>query len=197
MSDDRNAHPDEATLHEFLDGALDPEIRCQVETHVSLCTSCSARLQEIKAVFVSLETLPERPLGRDLTPGVMAAIRPMGFLPRGFRVVLAVQAIGIISALFLGWSSFRAGIEELYITLLGTYLVDGANTLSNLLAAAWFDTLSILDRLIIGSIECIDLPLRVSWPLLDKWLWIAVLTMLWFIGNRLLLRGFPSGLKPR
>jgi hypothetical protein len=197
MSDDRNAHPDEATLNEFLDEVLDPEIRRQVEAHLSLCLSCSAHLRELEAVFVSLESLSEKPLGRDLTPAVMAAIRPAGGLPRGFRVALAAQAIGIIGAIFLGWSSLRAGTEELYITLLGTHLVDGANTLSDFLTTVWFNTLYALDHLISGSIEFIYLPQRVSWPTLDSWLWVAVLALLWFIGNGLLLRRFPSGLKPR
>ena len=68
------AHADLIALNEYLDGALTPPARSALKAHLAGCSECAARLDELRALFATIESLPDLPLGHDLTPGVLAAL---------------------------------------------------------------------------------------------------------------------------
>src|SRR5581483_5297584 len=67
-------HPEERQLHEYLDGALAEAERARLAAHLAGCAACSERLWAARRLFALLAELPEAPLARDLTPGVLAAV---------------------------------------------------------------------------------------------------------------------------
>lgn len=73
-------HLDEELLNEYLDNVLDAQQRQRAEAHLAGCPDCRARLDELQAVFLALEALPESPLAHDLSAGVLRA------LPRSMAV---------------------------------------------------------------------------------------------------------------
>src|SRR5437867_695761 len=70
-----NAHLEDTLLNEYLDEALEPSARTEVETHLAHCADCASRLMELRMLFADLESLPDLRLARDLAPGVLAAAR--------------------------------------------------------------------------------------------------------------------------
>ena len=67
-------HLDDFTLNEYLDHALDESVRAEAEAHLQTCIACRAKLEEFRAFFAELDNLPEAPLERDLTPGILARL---------------------------------------------------------------------------------------------------------------------------
>lgn len=47
----RDEHPDEGTIHAWLDGELDPTAAAAVDTHVRSCASCAARVAEARGLI--------------------------------------------------------------------------------------------------------------------------------------------------
>ncbi len=114
-------HPESHTLSEFLDGALPPSEREEVEAHLQDCAECDALLRDLSEVRLRARSLPLRQPSRDLWPGIAAAIGDEGEPPvvirlhpemepvrqeparRGFRLsYLQAAAAGLILALFSG-----------------------------------------------------------------------------------------------
>ncbi|MFZ5819633.1 MAG: anti-sigma factor family protein [Chloroflexota bacterium] len=69
-------HLTEEQIHSYTDGLLEEPARQNAEAHLSGCRTCRARLEELQHLFASLERLPDLPLGRDLTPGILAKLPP-------------------------------------------------------------------------------------------------------------------------
>jgi hypothetical protein len=84
-------HLNEFLLNEYLDQALDEAARRRVEAHLARCPRCRAHLDDLRIVFDALGLPDEKPLGRDLAPGILARL-PRRSLSPGWRVALAIQA---------------------------------------------------------------------------------------------------------
>src|SRR5512134_34092 len=69
------SHLDEPALNEYLDSALTPARRAEVERHLGTCRECAARLERMQALFAALDSLPDLALERDLAPGVLHTLR--------------------------------------------------------------------------------------------------------------------------
>src|SRR5688572_17009003 len=100
------AHLDDVLLNEYLDAALAPATRTEVETHLAHCPDCAARLMDLRALFADLEALPDLRLERDLTPTVLAVLhrrsqpQPLTASPI-LGLIFALQAVFAISLLGL------------------------------------------------------------------------------------------------
>lgn len=70
--------PWRARLSEYLDGDLSAADRAGVEAHLDACPDCLRTLGELEAVVARARSLEDRPPGRDLWPGVEAAITAPG-----------------------------------------------------------------------------------------------------------------------
>lgn len=51
MDDARNEHPDEGTIHAWLDGALDDASASDLAAHVAACEACAARVAEARGLI--------------------------------------------------------------------------------------------------------------------------------------------------
>jgi hypothetical protein len=51
MLEEDGVHPDEGTIHAWLDGALDAPESARLEVHVAGCTSCGARVAEARGLI--------------------------------------------------------------------------------------------------------------------------------------------------
>jgi anti-sigma factor RsiW len=116
MTEPPTPHLTDETLNEYLDDALDGGARSTAAAHLAGCAACAGRLDALRALFTGLETLPEAPLERSLTPGVMAYVRgSQRFVPAArlrtiadpsrpaFRLIFAVQTGLALALLAFAW----------------------------------------------------------------------------------------------
>jgi hypothetical protein len=64
-------HISSSQLNEYLDNALEAPTREAVGEHLTSCTECRARVEEIKGIFDLLAELPESPLQHDLRSRIL------------------------------------------------------------------------------------------------------------------------------
>lgn len=64
-------HLTDDQLNEILDGSIFDNSMIR---HIDTCTDCRARLEDLRSVFVALESLPEVQPPRDLTSSVLAKL---------------------------------------------------------------------------------------------------------------------------
>jgi anti-sigma factor RsiW len=183
-----STHLDPEIIHALLDGELAPEEARRAEDHLAGCLECAREASALQAVFASLASLPELPLGSDLSSVVMVRIRRPG---RGVWLVALEGACAALS-LALVWRSLTGLVGSLGLPRLDLWLADGVRDLYAFVASAssmvsvpatrWLESLSDL-RLSLPS-------LAVSLPQAATLVLGAV--ALGFAGNRLLLRKQPT-----
>ena len=67
-------HPDEGTIHAWLDGALSPEEAASIESHVAECGECSAMAAEARGLIAASSRIVS---ALDVVPGgVIPARKP-------------------------------------------------------------------------------------------------------------------------
>lgn len=106
------SHVDEGTLHAYLDGALPPDERTQVEAHLAGCAECQERLAQARALVARADALLALAL-----PGERAAppLHELRRRPLWWRVRWPVAwAASIMLAVGLGWM-VRGRSERGYI----------------------------------------------------------------------------------
>lgn len=96
-------HLSDETINEYLDENLAPGLRAEVEAHLTICPPCSARLDELYALFASLDSLPNLPLEVDFAPVILARLEQSTRLPGPIRWLTAIQAISAVFAASLAW----------------------------------------------------------------------------------------------
>lgn len=183
-------HIDDSTLNEYLDGRLGDLERGQVTGHIAGCAPCQARLEALSGVFQSLDTLTEVQLERDLSAQIVSRIaaesRPWQ-APRWLRVALLAQIVtaGALLATQLSAAQALAGGA-------GAALSEALATVTASLALNQFQRPLLEWAANLGSL------LRASGPGIAlstaQWLpIIALVLLLWLVGNGLLLRIKPNG----
>lgn len=112
-------HLDELTLYEYLDGGLDAAASQSITTHLATCSVCQTQMARLQKLFITLDSLPEVPLTVDLTPRVMAAIRPTvkPSLPMWWRWVVAGEGVAAALLALLLWPVIAALLEPLPFSL--------------------------------------------------------------------------------
>lgn len=99
-------HLSDSQLNEYLDDALHPATRQEVEAHLKICENCQARLEELELVFSSLETLEETILSHDLAPRILAGLPHK--MDRTWTPAFAAQLGAVLGALlWLSWQISR------------------------------------------------------------------------------------------
>ena len=178
-------HLTDDQFNEILDGTIFDN---SITRHLEACADCQTRLDDLRAVFSMLESIPEVQPPRDLTASVMAKLSPAwGGMPHRTRRVIrptktwtwlsVAQAIGALAIFAWLASSFTLPPE------IAAY------------QPPTFDTLlaSILSMLSSISFE-IDLSSFIFQPSsLDLQsttilMFIVSAVVLWLVGNGLLLR---------
>ena len=173
-------HPEESVLHTYLDGALEPGQRAELEAHLQLCRSCTRDLEQLQLLFASIEGLPEEGLTRDLAPLVLKALSPLPGWVRSLAIGELMGALGILAAMVLG-----LGTSEILVGLSAASgrIVTQLELASSQVSIGWDRALGWLGSL--RSWTGIELPDLAS---AGMWAAIAIAALLlWFVGNGLVL----------
>jgi hypothetical protein len=190
-------HLDETALHEYLDDVLDPAKRSEVDAHIADCPLCSHRLQVLRDLFLSLTSLVDVPVERDLVPSVMSSIRSRNRFFLGFNFAIAVQILTLGLLLIIAWPYISAAIGEIVTSPFATWFTTDAIDVFANVSRIWLAVLESVTGLISRSLDNFrDMPVF-SWPMLDGWLMVGVIAIIWLVGNGLLLRVTRSDRRSR
>ncbi|MBW8010550.1 MAG: hypothetical protein FVQ83_04805 [Chloroflexi bacterium] len=184
----RQHHIPETQMHAYLDNALEEAERLDIDTHISTCQLCRQELENLKALFSEIESIPEFRLETDLTPFVIAAIESPNRITTRWRLVLAAQTI---LALFVIWKAWPMINAEFLIPQIPNISIDlqvvasDINLTTNSIIYSLINPtkeffLQISGTIFEGSSPVVStiylLPLAIS------------ATLLWLVGNRVLLK---------
>jgi len=175
-----NKHPEGSLLHSYLDGALEPGPRIELEAHLRSCRSCTRDLERLRRLFSAIEGLPEQGLTRDLAPAILKALSPLpGWLP-SLAIGEMLGALGILGAMLLGLGT--SGIL-VGLSAASGRIVAQLEATSRQVSLNWEGALAWLGSL--NSLSGIQLPQLAP---AGMWATIAIgALILWFIGNGLVL----------
>lgn len=180
-------HPSEETLNAYLDQVLDSEARKEVEAHFVHCAHCAARLEELQSLFAAIAGLEDLSLGRDLSPAVLAALRPPRIHFQALRWAAVIQMLTATLLIVLAWPRVLQVVETLDFEYLQVWVTSNAvelfQALSSLGHSVWEYGSTLTGPLLqmMPAIQQVYLP-RSTWLVL-----ITSVTALWAVGNGLLL----------
>ncbi len=172
-------HLSDELLNEYLDNALSN--RASVEEHLAQCMDCAARLTALQTLFAEIESLPEVTLSRDLAAPVMLKIKGASLSPRWLTLTIVLQtALALIAIIITAplVKQFAASsvsvlqppsLTEVFIRLQSQWVL-------------WLDMLSQLRMPVMPEIPIIEV------SSLYFLLTLAGVSMVWLVGNGLLLR---------
>lgn len=216
-----NLHPKDEILNEYLDGELDWKQLTVLETHLERCPDCTRRLELMRSLFLTLMELPDLPLDRDLSAGVLAKITPplnrRLTVPSVLWLVFAVQMLVALALLAFAWpflwnssnlnlvTGFGQRIEAMILESSGDWLgfwqayPDALRVaLERVISSAaihWGDLLMNFQVSLahLGAVweRLAGGIFEIHTSTLELTVLLLAATALWLIGNRVLLR--PSG----
>ncbi len=160
-------HLSDEQLNEILDGRLNAP-------HLDSCNDCQTRLADLRALFVALESLPEKNSPRNLTASILARL-PQTKTSRAWNWVLTLQAASALS-IFIWFANLFQIPTEFTAYQLPTFeslLAQLATSISNL-------------QFSLPSLPAIPSNLQLSTFNLS--LLLASAAALWIVGNNFLLR---------
>jgi anti-sigma factor RsiW len=177
-------HLTEVQLNEYLDNAI--KDRTNVELHLSSCTDCAARLTALQTLFAEIESLPELVLSRNLAAPVTRRLSGSGApffgVPRWLTLTVGLQAaLAGIAAVIAAPDVIELASSSSMPVLQAPSL---AETLLQLQAqwTAWLDMLSQFHMPTLPELPVVEV------SSLFLMFTIAGISMLWLVGNGLLLR---------
>ena len=168
-------HLTDDQLNEYLDN--ESTERIQIETHLSSCDECAARLTALKALFAEIESLPELELTHNIatrfspTPSLQQQLPAWLTLTATLQAALALITV-IIAAPFI--TNLLPAIETPSLTDIFLQLQSQWAAWLNLLSTFQLPTVPQLPALEISSLMLT--------------LTLAGVSILWLVGNGLLLR---------
>ena len=168
-------HISDVQLNEYLD--YESTERAQIEAHLSACDECAARLTALKTLFAEIESLPELELTHSLaarftpTPSLQPQLPTWLTLTATLQAALALITL-IIAAPFV--TNLLPSIELPSLTDIFLQLQSQWTVWLDLLSTFQLPTLPQLPALEISSLMLT--------------LTLAGVSILWLIGNGLLLR---------
>jgi hypothetical protein len=184
----QDQHPDQDTLQAYLDQALVPGSLSEVEEHLESCPACREEIAFLEKMFTRLETLPEIPLPKDFSPGVLEMIRDQKQLSRGITWTLVIE--GIVAGAFLGLIipalQFTPWIPRLINTQLE--IQAGLNIFLAQLFSSWMLWWAQLKFSFNHLVEPLQVPLTIPAALPSPWIWILLAAGLGVLINGLLLK---------
>jgi len=169
-------HVTDVQLNEYLDH--ESAEREQIETHISSCADCAARLTALQALFAEIESLPELPLTHDLaarftpTPSL-----PVPRLPRWLTLTATLQAALALLTVIMAAPFITELLPAVQTPSFADVLIQIQSQW-----LTWLDLLSTFQLPTLPQLPVIEISnLMIT-------LTLAGISMLWLIGNGLLLR---------
>jgi hypothetical protein len=191
MSEDCKLHHDEWSLQEYLDGVLTDEDRERLELHLTECDDCAAEFASLKILFSEMERLPDEPLAHDIAVRVIRSLSlKEDRKPHLYLVLMAQLAVAIIV--------FAAIWPRISLELVNRYslaqLLEPLRQFADLSAQGILLMREFLNWIHIQWIATLSMP-AIDWPITGLSLALVVggMTLLWLLGNGLLLRQSANG----
>jgi anti-sigma factor RsiW len=167
-------HLTDDQLNEYLDHETTE--RAQMESHLASCDECAARLSALQNLFAEIESLPELALTRPLAMPFTSTRSLPARLPRWLPLTMVLQAV-IAAAGLVASAPF-------VIQLLPAIEVPSLSTMFIQLQTQWTAWLGMLSQFHMPAIPTFSFELS-SLYLMSA---LAFVSMLWLVGNGLLLR---------
>ena len=172
-------HLTDEQLNEYLDNeTMD---RTQIELHLSSCADCAASLAVLQDLFAEIESLPELELTRPIAARFLPSPILPAQLPRSLTLTVILQAALAVVTIIVA--------APFVMQFISPYLANvPAPSLADVLVQIqtqwmlWLDALSTFQMPAIPEIPVVEI------SSLFMMLAIIVVSLLWLIGNGLLLR---------
>lgn len=191
MSEDHKSHHDEWSLQEYLDGVLADEDRERLDLHLAQCDDCAAKYASLKYLYAEMERLPDEPLAHDISARVIRSIAlKEDRKPYLYLLIMAQLAAAIIV--------FAAIWPRISLELVNRYslvqLLEPLRKFEQLSAQGTLFVREFLNWIYTQWIATLSMP-AIDWPITGLPLALAVsgMTLLWLLGNGLLLREPVNG----
>lgn len=168
-------HLTDDQLNEYLDNETTE--RTQIETHLADCADCAARLTALEALFAELDSLPELELSKPIAARFMPQPNLNPQLPRWLTLTATLQAAFALIVLLVAAPFVAEVLPPIALPSLTETLLR--------LQAQWLAWLNMFSTLELPALPQIP-TLEVSSLLLT--LTLAGISLLWLVGNGLLLR---------
>jgi hypothetical protein len=170
-------HLTDVQLNEYLDNETTE--RALIESHLAECANCAARLTTLKTLFAEIESLPEITLSRSLSPYLIlhSASSLTSRPPRWLTLTATFQAALMLTVLIL--------TAPLIANLLPAIKTPSITQTFLQLQSQWTALLYIFTNYQLPSLPQFPM-LQISNLMIA--LTLAVVSALWLVGNRLLLR---------
>ena len=168
-------HLTDEQLNEYLDHETSEQV--QIETHLAACAECAARLTALQTLFAEIESLPELELTHNLAARFVPTPSLPPQLPRWLTLTATLQAALALVAAILA-APFITKLMPVIQTPSLTEIFLQLQTQWT----AWLDTLSTFHLPTLHQLPVLEL------PSLFLALTLAGVSMLWLVGNGLLLR---------
>ena len=168
-------HISDVQLNEYLDEATNE--RTQIESHLSSCDECAARLSTLQNLFVEIESLPELALTKSLAaPFMRTSSLPVPQLPTFLTLTVTLQAAIALVILIVA--------APFVIQLMPAIKMPSLRSMFIQLQTQWTTWLDMLSQFQMPTLPTISLELS-SLYLISA---VVGVSMLWLVGNGLLLR---------
>lgn len=180
-------HLTDEQLNEYLDN--DTANHAAIEAHLGSCDECAARLSALQALFIELDSLPEASLSRNLAARFKPRPSLTPQLPRWLTLTASLQAVAALVALIVAIPFFSIMLPQVEMPSFTTWSFEIQS-----LWSSWLDTLSTLA---LSPVKWFNLPtFRPSnIPTLEMstlFIALAIVSIVWILGNGLLLRNNRS-----
>ena len=168
-------HISDVQLNEFLDNESNE--RAEIESHLASCADCAARLTALESLFAEIESLPDLKLSASLAARFTPTMQLSSQLPRWLTLTASLQAAIALIALILA--------APFIVTLLPPIETPSLTDAVIQLQMQWASWLNLLSSFHFPSVPQLPLPELPSLVLASS---LAGVSLLWLVGNGLLLR---------
>lgn len=168
-------HLTDDQLNEYLDNEIAD--RTHIESHLASCGECAARLTALQSLFAELDSLPEVELTRSIAARITLHATSSPQLPRGLTLTATLQAALALIALLVAAPFVMNLLPPLETPSFTEVLIQ--------LQSQWFTIFNTITGYQLPSLPTLP-PLQI--PTLTLSLALTFASLLWLVGNGLLLR---------
>ena len=168
-------HLTDDLLNEYLDN--ESAERAQIESHLASCGECAARLTALQTLFAELDSLPEATLSTNLAARFSSQGQLTPQLPRWLTLTAISQAAFALIALIVA--------APFVMNLLPAIETPSFTEMLIQLQTQWLTLFNTFTNYQLPSMPSLP-PLQI--PTLTLSLALAGASLLWLVGNGLLLR---------
>ena len=168
-------HLTDEQLNEYLDN--ESAERAQIELHLASCEECAARLTALQSLFAELDSLPEVELTLSLASRITLHATSSPQLPRWLTLTATLQAALALIALIVA--------APFVMNLLPAIQTPSFTEILIQIQTQWLTLLTTITNFQLPNLPSLP-PLQI--PTLTLSLALAFASLLWLVGNGLLLR---------